>query len=390
MKSLRYIASWVLGVCAILTACQSVDEPVANIPTLITGEATNVRATSVMLNGTIENGKEGQFYFLLSTSADLNDAGTYACEWTNMQYWRSLGDLTPNTTYYYVFCATDGVSEVRGEVKSFTTLGTLRINKVTFTDWDGKQQELSSAYETFGATIVLPSQQTVHNLQTAYNGSSWELPQEFQAGEGAYTVKAYAPYSANGYNAQEYGGYIPVQTYKYNDDNYLFAEAVSDDEGTAVDLNFRHTMARLVFHFTVSPENQADNVEIASLAIGNGERVLPTWAGLLLFENGSLYTWENTSFSEPLRYYNSFALSKEKATDLTLYSLPTSRAGIVPLTLYNSSNGTVSTQLEVDWKAAGTYEYNIVYKDSGLIVSDVRVQEWENGEGGDIPVIDNN
>lgn len=358
----------------------------------MTLEADNIGATHASFSGLFEGYGQSKVYFLLSTNPDLTNARVSEENvfYNSIRLGVTFSDLTPNTTYYYALCATDGVSEVRSEVKSFTTLGMLRINKVTYTDWDGKQQELSSAYETFGTTIVPPSQQTVHNLQTAYNGSSWELPQEFQAGEGAYTVKAYAPYLANGYNAQEYGGYIPVQTYKYNDENYLFAEATSDAEGTAVDLNFRHTMARLIFHFTVSPENQADNVEIASLAIGNGERVLPTWAGLLLFENGYLYAWENTSFSEPLRYYNSFVLSKEKTTDLTLYSLPANQTGIVPLTLYNSSNGTVSTQLEIDWKAAGTYEYNIVYKDSGLIVSDVRVQEWESGGDGDIPVIDNN
>lgn len=121
-----------------LTSCQELDTPINNIPTIETGEATEITATSALLSFKSENGKaDCSLVYILSTSPDMNDV------WESESNY--IKDLIPNTTYYYMAAlrsTTDGKNnEVRGEVKSFTTLSSIRLISVTSTSWDGSQEE---------------------------------------------------------------------------------------------------------------------------------------------------------------------------------------------------------------------------------------------------------
>ena len=114
------------------------DTPINNIPTIETGEATEITATSALLSFKSENGKaDCSLVYILSTSPDMNDV------WESESNY--IKDLIPNTTYYYMAAlrsTTDGKNnEVRGEVKSFTTLSSIRLISVTSTSWDGSQEE---------------------------------------------------------------------------------------------------------------------------------------------------------------------------------------------------------------------------------------------------------
>lgn len=138
MKKIQSILVIALGVCAMLTSCQELDTPINNIPTIETGEATEITATSALLSFKSENGKaDCSLVYILSTSPDMNDV------WESESNY--IKDLIPNTTYYYMAVlrsTTDGKNnEVRGEVKSFTTLSSIRLISVTSTSWDGSQEE---------------------------------------------------------------------------------------------------------------------------------------------------------------------------------------------------------------------------------------------------------
>lgn len=138
MKKIQSILVIALGVCAMLTSCQELDTPINNIPTIETGEATEITATSALLSFKSENGKaDCSLVYILSTSPDMNDV------WESESNY--IKDLIPNTTYYYMAAlrsTTDGKNnEVRGEVKSFTTLSSIRLISVTSTSWDGSQEE---------------------------------------------------------------------------------------------------------------------------------------------------------------------------------------------------------------------------------------------------------
>lgn len=74
MKKIQSILVIALGVCAMLTSCQELDTPINNIPTIETGEATEITATSALLSFKSENGKaDCSLVYILSTSPDMND-----------------------------------------------------------------------------------------------------------------------------------------------------------------------------------------------------------------------------------------------------------------------------------------------------------------------------
>ena len=95
MKKIQSILVIALGVCAMLTSCQELDTPINNIPTIETGEATEITATSALLSFKSENGKaDCSLVYILSTSPDMNDV------WESESNY--IKDLIPNTTYYYM------------------------------------------------------------------------------------------------------------------------------------------------------------------------------------------------------------------------------------------------------------------------------------------------
>ena len=96
-------------------------------PVVTTGDATNVTSTSAHLNGSVSGGEIGVKGFYWSTSPDFSNPiqmqvgsglGTGVFSGT-------LGELSPSTTYYYKAYVTysnlGSMSEVLGEMKSFTT-----------------------------------------------------------------------------------------------------------------------------------------------------------------------------------------------------------------------------------------------------------------------------
>ena len=139
MKAIRYTLGILLA-CLTLVGCQDVEEPLNTVSTVVTNEV-EVSSNYIFLTGSVSS--KAECYFLISISEDMADAerlhaeidysgGDLPADW---EYYCGLGDLQPGTTYYVVLCATDGRSEVRGNVVSFTTLDVLHISSVTYTPW---------------------------------------------------------------------------------------------------------------------------------------------------------------------------------------------------------------------------------------------------------------
>lgn len=385
MKKIQYIVIMVLQLCIVLTGCQNLHSPENNVPTILTGDAENITATSARVSASIsESETGGNLVFLVSTSEDMNNA--YETE----SWW--LQDLTPGTTYYYLALlrSFDGKFEVRGEIKSFTTLGNFKVGKVTFTDWDGTVKEASGDYSPIGVTMYRSSGDIYHNLKTTLEGTAWNFPMEIPAGTISSYVYAYWPYTQGGYQ-QEGSGRVPVQTYKYDGIDYMYAMSKPNEDGASVEINLEHAMARVIFHFSIGKNNQSDIAGINSFTLSNGEKVLPTQGYMLLNESGHIAS-STYAFSNPLYYGNSFEIEKGSMHDVTLYSIPTTSTGVITLTLNMSDNSRISTDLEIttasSWKKGNTYEYNVVYEQSGIILTDVTVEDWNKNEGGDITVND--
>lgn len=130
MKTIRYNLL-ILLVCLTFDCCQHVEDPMNTVPTIETDAVREHSQNAAYLSGTISLKSECYFayYFLISTSEDMSDArtvnvGSYnkAEESLVCHRYAQVWDLTPGTSYYVVLCATDGRSEIKGNVVSFTTI----------------------------------------------------------------------------------------------------------------------------------------------------------------------------------------------------------------------------------------------------------------------------
>lgn len=97
-------------------------------PVVTTGDASELTATSAHLAASVSGGEIGAKGFYLSTSSDFSNPTQYQAGsgLGTGNFAKTITELTPNTTYYYkayVTYSNSGVmTEVRGEMKSFTTL----------------------------------------------------------------------------------------------------------------------------------------------------------------------------------------------------------------------------------------------------------------------------
>lgn len=381
MKKIHYI--WLLMLYTLAIGCQDINEPYNNIPVVQTRNADYVTSTTAHLNYSYETGKANCYYlFQIGMQADLSDA------------WESenniITGLTPGTTYYYRVVARgygsgDKVNEVYGEILSFTTLEGLQIGKVIYTDWDGSAIEWNEA--PMGITLISNNGDNFHNLQANVNADGWYLPETNIQPENLRFFYAYWPWVNYGYNNTGYGS-IRVQTYKYSGEYYLFASHHFSGDKYLVDINLYHTMARVILHFSIGNDNADDYVGVRNLTISNGYKILPT-TGNLDFNEGGYIATTSDSFDFPLAYDNSFEISKGRSYDLILYSIPTTNTGTVELSMRMSDGSVATTQLEVEgWRRGETTEYNLVYTQSTLQVSDVTLDDWIDNDGGNITVND--
>lgn len=384
MKKIRYILMMALGVCAMMAGCQELDSPTNNIPTIQTGDATEITATSATITAILSNGTaSGRVIFQISTSEDMSDA--YESE--NML----LRNLAPGTTYYYIAMmrSFDGKNEVRGEMKSFMTINNLRIGKITFTDWDGTTKEFSQSNSSSPVGITFVGKNEIyHNQKTTYDGTSWKFPMSYEAGSISY-VCAYWPYSEENYINEEWGKVSIDNYYSYSTTPELAAEVSKpENNGSIVNINLKPMKARVIFHFSIAEDHQLNSMKIGRLNVSKGDNILPI-AGIIDLNSATLYDFK---YNKDFQYDSTIELSKGTTTDYTLYSMPTTTSGNVELRLYVflgfDYDRNLSEELNINWEQGKTYEYEVTIEDSQISITDVTVENWNNNEGGDITVND--
>ena len=121
-----------------LDGCQEVASPLNTVPAVTTDAVEEFIGNYAYLSG--KTSSKGECYFLISTSEDMADARTVEAfshkteQDTKWHCATEVGNLQPGVTYYVVLCATDGCSEVRGNIVSFTTSSYLKIESAFTAD----------------------------------------------------------------------------------------------------------------------------------------------------------------------------------------------------------------------------------------------------------------
>jgi len=388
MKKIRYILMMALGICAMLTGCQELDEPYNNIPTVQTGDATEVTATSATLTAIVSEGTaNGEVIFQVSASQDMSDA----YESGNML----LRDLTPGTTYYYIAMmrSFDGKYEVKGEMKSFTTLQGLTIKKIILDSEEGSE-ELGSE-RSFGTFLVEEIDEIYNscgNMNTAYNKelNQWSFKaQNITLANQKLKLYAYSPYSKD----------VPIWSFHsvnvvpktMSDFLYGSSEVLTQDNLEAT-IHMKRALARIILSITKNA-NSSFKSEIRNVALKNYNafKKLYTSGSIDLTTgewNNLVYDSENGANS----YGSAFYPNAEEAKVIEFGMIPTSfgeKEAYVSFNRIDEYPYVLSTSLPAsEWKAGYQYTYSIALGDSGISITDVTIEEWINNDSGDITVND--
>lgn len=244
MKSIRYTL-FILLACLAWNGCQDVEEPADTVPEVVTDAVVKFSDKSAYLSGTVSS--KAQCYFLIATSEDMSDAQkiekVYFYKNEESTTWRcntETGNLTPGTTYYVMLCATDGHSEVKGDMVSFTTGADLSIESVK----EGGKEYVTDALGVYLARAdetVLYKYGNLRAVRNDYN--RYTLPYSVTLTDPVYKVYAYSPYEEG--NSPETLNEIEVKV--NGTTNYLYGSCEVSPGSPKANIEMQSALARLYF-----------------------------------------------------------------------------------------------------------------------------------------------
>lgn len=377
-----------LATCLLLTSCQDVEEPANTIPTVKTDAVTNIGIRDAFVSGSVSS--KSNCKFLLSTQQDLSDAieiNARCIDEENGLYTGELSQLTSNTTYYVALCATDGYSEVKGNVLSFKTASCLSIADVTLADWDtGEQKPFQFALKSLLYTTTNNSLDYDATFVLEYD-SNWNMSPNKEIGFGNETRRLFACYPW--LNDIEDVTKIHLYANKY-DFVYGSSEELSESNPNA-HIALNHAMAKVTFEIKKSSDANLD----FTLGSVNLRNVWTRPVNAILFDcYFNLLTGKMSEGDVSYGHDGLFVtdlnleLSTTDAKTVDFYVIPNTFADYdAMLKLYSKESWSNSFQSELSgttWSAGKHYTYPVTVTPIGLQIGDVRVEEWQNNEGGSI------
>lgn len=355
MKTIRYTLL-VLLACLSLNSCQDVEDPANTVPTVVTDAVEKYSGDYAYLSGTVSS--RAECYFLISTSEDMSDAQKVEVyshrneEKGNWTCGRELGDLIPGTTYYVVLCATDGRSEVKGNVVSFTTSAYLSLESVKV---DGKDY----SGDVLGTYLTDVNQRVNNshygNMRTLRNGNnSYELPYNIILSEPTYRVYAYAPYDMKA--SVETINAIEVWTRGTN--NYLYGSCEVTPSNPKANIEMHSALAKL--YFTISTDSK-ESISLGYINLRNANWQSETEA---LSINGKLDLATGKITPVPVSGHDGILLNMPNTpiydgvhANAEMLVIPTSfKDGEIEISVSVNNELIRTTLPATTWEAGKTYE----------------------------------
>ena len=351
MKTIQYILLMLL-VCLSLTGCQDVEEPANTVPTVVTDAVEKYSGEFAYLTGTVSS--RAECYFLISTSEDMSDAqkveaypykneekGNWTCN-------RDLGDLIPGTTYYVMLCATDGRSEVKGNVVSFTTSAYLSIESVKV---DGKD----FSWDLLGVYLAA-NQKVIYdfaNMRATRNSNNgFTLPKNIILTEPAYNVYAYSPYDKE--NSIETLNAVNVWTKGTND--YFYGSCEVTPSNPKANIEMRSALAKL--NFIISTDSK-ESVSIGYINLRNVKSEIESLSisGRLDLTTGKITPTPVPGHDGILMEISKNTIDATTTTNAQMLVIPTSfKDGEIEICVYVNSQLIRTTFPTTTWEAGKTYE----------------------------------
>lgn len=387
MKTVIQYLQVMLATSLLFVACQDVEEPSDTIPTVTTNKVSGVGLSYAVVSGTVSTKSDCRF--LLSTHQDLSDATDIVARCTNEEegtYLAELSQLVPNTTYYVALCASDGYSDVRGNVQEFKTASCLTIASVTLADWETGEPEpfLSDVTALF---YSLTNDGMVYDgTSTIKYSNGWYMSPNRVYGFGGQIRRVYA-YRSIQESIKDVTG-IHLYANKY-DFVYGSSEVLSEDTPDA-HIALKHAMAKVTFELKKASDSSSDYV-VSDVNLRNSRNKEVNAIKFDCYLN--LFTEE---MSEGIGYGHDglfisglqMELSASEPQSVSFYVIPNSfNDNEAQLCLYpkdNKSKNWVTDMGGATWLAGKQYTYPVTVTSSGLQIGDVIVEEWQNNEEGSV------
>lgn len=384
---MKYILATLVS-CFLFASCQDVEEPTNTIPTVRTDAVTEIGMRDALVSGSVTS--KSNCKFLLSTQPDLSDAIDFNARCIDEEkglYTGELSQLLANTTYYVALCATDGYSEVKGNIQSFRTASCLTIADVTLADWEtGKQEPFNSAlksqlYTTTGNSLVYDATYILEY------GNNWYMSPAKEIGFGNETRRFYAcdPWLESIEDVTK----IHLYANKY-DFVYGSSEELSESNPNA-HITMNHAFAKVTFEIKKSSDSNFN------LVVGDANMRNSWTKHVNAIKFDSYFNLLTGEMSEDDEYYGhdglfinqlNLELSATEVQTVDFYVIPTSfedkDAMLILYAKDNWSNSFESALSGTSWSAGKHYTYPVTVTPVGLQIGSVRVEEWQNNNGGSI------
>lgn len=389
---------------------ESVLDEKANV---ITATSAEIRMKEENLSDTAKNGqvKKYDYYLCYSLSPDMSEPseeislatryvkGVFGYEY-KVHYF-GLTNLTPNTTYYYkVYVKGCGDSQFGSSVKSFTTSSSLKISKVTITDWDGKIKEVKDS-----VGIALANYEKYGNF--AYQKDGRWVFNNIVSEDDIKNIAFYYPYE-KGQTVNHAQLYCRTHIFGHSqDEKYTYYGEVSKlNDGTLV-IHLKPASVRVRFHFYLEDECGlafgASSVRFYQLTLeSSGDYSFVSYLDLVKGKNSYTDDSKNTKDYQLLNFYMNEA---SKPVVVSSRMLPTTGVAEIKLSIVTNHTKNPYSWFMLDsnsWIAGNTYDYDIVFCDDyytapyivvtdvtgkyPVITDDVSVNPWGNNQGEDINI----
>lgn len=393
MKKILNIINEMLLACLVLCGCQDVKDFTNTIATVKTDNVEKYTGRYAYLSGSVN--AHAYNYFLVSTSQDMSDAakvsaGTNKNE--SMGMWNcfaEIDDLAPGTTYYVTLCASDGVSESRGNVVSFTTNEYLSIENVNVNDMDGGS---STAVEGQIGTYLLSgwtNNYTVWgnyaNMPTKYSGIGYSLPYDIELTQDT-KVYAYYPYTYEVFENQ-IDVYANDEYYKQSIDYMYGSSNVVNASETKANIAMYHALSKVTFSITKAADDEDEEV-LTKVSLYSFEGNVLKFRGLMNVFTGDITPWEDLSGEAYDKTFdNERSLTTDEATTIDYMLIPVSFEDYrVRVTLTVNGRSIETTLPASTWEKGKHYTYQLTVDKDALEIGNIEVEEWVDSEEGTITI----
>lgn len=393
MKRITYYIMPLALACMALSSCQDVDEPVATSFEVKTLSVDDLSGRKASFTGSVSTNAD--CYFLVAQTANFTDADTITATTTRNESSTSYSctadcsGLKPGKTYYVCLCATDGRSYVNSNSLTFTTPTYLEISNVYLTDIDGYTTSSYKPTDVLGVFVLTSWSSsysvlgTYYNMQVAYEDSEFALPYDISL-DSDVRVYAYSPYSS-AFNGLTIPVYANESLYNTTTPTYLYGNSntVNGDD-TSANITLHYALAKVTLQITNASSEAAT---LSNVTLSNSDGNYIASSGNMNVFTGAISDLDNYE-DQSVSLDQTIASGSYYSVDLMLIPTSFGENNVIAKVTIGGKQLSISLPTAT-WSKSSHYTYQISADKDALSLSGIRIEQWDNNNGGEIDINQN-